>query len=110
MLKLLSTGKVGPCEWCGRRTGFVFPVFDRYVRACCGLHAYSIKRQEDVLNHIFKSAADRVKATRARIGHAAQGLAEYALILALIAVVVVVILATLGPAIGNIFSNVVQNL
>ncbi|RPJ51860.1 MAG: pilus assembly protein [Chloroflexi bacterium] len=35
-----------------------------------------------------------------------QGLVEYALILILVAVVVIVILALLGPAIGNIFSNV----
>ncbi|MEN4013397.1 MAG: pilus assembly protein [Chloroflexota bacterium] len=36
----------------------------------------------------------------------AQGLVEYALILVLVAVVVIVILALLGPAIGNIFSNI----
>lgn len=39
-----------------------------------------------------------------------QGLVEYALILVLVAVVVIVILALLGPAIGNIFSNLVRNL
>ncbi|MBL8117085.1 MAG: pilus assembly protein [Anaerolineae bacterium] len=39
-----------------------------------------------------------------------QGLVEYALILVLVAVVVIVILALLGPAIGNIFSNLVVNL
>lgn len=39
-----------------------------------------------------------------------QGLVEYALILVLVAVVVIVILALLGPAIGNIFSNLVMNL
>ncbi len=37
-----------------------------------------------------------------------QGLVEYALILVLVAVVVIVILTLLGPAIGNIFSNIVQ--
>ncbi len=37
-----------------------------------------------------------------------QGLVEYALILVLVAVVVIVILALLGPAIGKIFSNVVD--
>lgn len=37
-----------------------------------------------------------------------QGLVEYALILVLVAVVVIVILALLGPAIGQIFSNVVS--
>jgi pilus assembly protein Flp/PilA len=39
-----------------------------------------------------------------------QGLVEYALILVLGAVVVIVILALLGPAIGNIFSNLVNTL
>ena len=35
-----------------------------------------------------------------------QGLVEYALILVLVAVVVIVILTLLGPAIGNVFSNI----
>lgn len=39
-----------------------------------------------------------------------QGLVEYALILVLVAVVVIVILALIGPAIGNIFSNIVNTL
>ncbi len=39
-----------------------------------------------------------------------QGLVEYALILVLVAVVVIIILVLLGPAIGNIFSNIVVNL
>ncbi len=39
-----------------------------------------------------------------------QGLVEYALILVLVAVVVIVILALLGPAIGNIFSNIVSSI
>jgi pilus assembly protein Flp/PilA len=39
-----------------------------------------------------------------------QGLVEYALILVLVAVVVIVILALLGPAIGNVFSNLVANI
>ncbi len=38
-----------------------------------------------------------------------QGLVEYALILVLVAVVVIVILSLLGPAIANIFSNLVAN-
>jgi pilus assembly protein Flp/PilA len=38
-----------------------------------------------------------------------QGLVEYALILVLVAVVVIVILSVLGPAIANIFSNLVTN-
>lgn len=39
-----------------------------------------------------------------------QGLVEYALILVLVVVVVVVILSLLGPAIANIFSNVVEQV
>jgi pilus assembly protein Flp/PilA len=39
-----------------------------------------------------------------------QGLVEYALILVLVAVVVIAILALLGPAISNIFSNIVHNI
>ena len=39
-----------------------------------------------------------------------QGLVEYALILVLVAVVVIIILALLGPAIGNIFSAIVNSL
>ena len=36
-----------------------------------------------------------------------QGLVEYALILVLVAIVVIIILALLGPAIGNVFSQIV---
>jgi pilus assembly protein Flp/PilA len=39
-----------------------------------------------------------------------QGLVEYALILMLVAIVVIIILMVLGPAIGNVFSNVVANI
>jgi pilus assembly protein Flp/PilA len=39
-----------------------------------------------------------------------QGLVEYALILVLVAVVVIVILALLGPAIGNMFSNLIRKI
>ena len=39
-----------------------------------------------------------------------QGLVEYALILVLVAIVVLVILAVLGPAIGGIFSKIVNGL
>jgi pilus assembly protein Flp/PilA len=42
--------------------------------------------------------------------HRGQGLVEYALILVLVAVVVVVALALLGPAVGNMFSNVVRGI
>jgi pilus assembly protein Flp/PilA len=39
-----------------------------------------------------------------------QGLVEYALILVLVAVVVIVILALLGPAVGNVFSNIINGI
>ena len=39
-----------------------------------------------------------------------QGLVEYALILVLVAVVVIAILALLGPAIRNIFQNIINNI
>lgn len=39
-----------------------------------------------------------------------QGLVEYALILILVAIIVLVILALLGPAVGNMFSNVVEGI
>ena len=39
-----------------------------------------------------------------------QGLVEYALILVLVAVVVIAILVVLGPAIGKVFSNIVNAL
>jgi pilus assembly protein Flp/PilA len=45
-----------------------------------------------------------------RIAWKAQGLTEYALILALVAVVVILILYVLSPAVGNIWSNVRNNL
>ena len=45
-----------------------------------------------------------------RLREEGQGLVEYALILVLVAVVVIVILALLGPAIGNIFSNIVAGM
>jgi pilus assembly protein Flp/PilA len=39
-----------------------------------------------------------------------QGLVEYALILVLVAVVVIVILSLLGPAIGGVFSDILDNI
>ena len=39
-----------------------------------------------------------------------QGLVEYALILVLVAIVVIAILLVLGPAIGNVFSEIVSQL
>ena len=39
-----------------------------------------------------------------------QGIIEYALILVLIAIVVIAVLSLIGPAIGNIFSDIVNAL
>jgi len=38
-----------------------------------------------------------------------QGLVEYALILVLVAVVVIAVLTQLGPAIGNVFSDIMNS-
>jgi pilus assembly protein Flp/PilA len=39
-----------------------------------------------------------------------QGLVEYALILVLVAIVVIAILILVGPAVGNVFSQIVNAL
>ena len=36
-----------------------------------------------------------------------QGLVEYALIISFVAIIVIVVLVLLGPAIGNVFSNII---
>ncbi|MBM4422745.1 MAG: pilus assembly protein [Chloroflexi bacterium] len=38
-----------------------------------------------------------------------QGLIEYALIISLVAIVVMALLLLFGPAIGNVFSNIIVN-
>ncbi len=45
-----------------------------------------------------------------RQASAGQGLVEYALILAFVAIFVIIILALLGPAIGNMFSNLIPQI
>ncbi len=39
-----------------------------------------------------------------------QGLVEYALILVLVAIVVIAVLALVGPAVGNVFSNIIGSI
>ena len=39
-----------------------------------------------------------------------QGLVEYALILVLVAVVVIVVISILGPTIGNVFTDIINEL
>ncbi len=39
-----------------------------------------------------------------------QGLVEYALILVFVAIVVLVVMLVLGPAVGNMYSNIIRGL
>ncbi|MCZ7551606.1 MAG: pilus assembly protein [Anaerolineae bacterium UTCFX2] len=39
-----------------------------------------------------------------------QGLVEYALIMLFVAIMIIVVLAVLGPAVGNMYSQVVPNI
>ncbi len=39
-----------------------------------------------------------------------QGLVEYALLLVLVTLIVIVVLLLLGPAVGDIFSNILSNV
>ena len=39
-----------------------------------------------------------------------QGLVEYAMILVLVAIVVIAVLALLGPAIGEVFSDIIAGI
>lgn len=65
---------------------------------------------------IFRTAANALQYgwLRARLHHNSaqneenegQGLVEYALILVMVAIVVIVVLTLLGPAIGNVFSEI----
>lgn len=38
-----------------------------------------------------------------------QGLLEYALLISLVAIIVLVVIVVLGPAVGNLYSNVIAN-
>jgi len=43
-------------------------------------------------------------------GERGQGLLEYALILVLVVIIVMIVLVILGPAVGNMYSNVVASI
>jgi len=45
-----------------------------------------------------------------RAARKSQGIVEYAMILALVAVVVMAVLLILGPAMNNMFSNILHNM
>lgn len=68
------------------------------------------RRQQSYKNRIGNFLRKVVKDMLFAPKEKGQGLVEYALILVLVAVVVIVILALLGPAIGNVFSNIVSNI
>jgi pilus assembly protein Flp/PilA len=39
-----------------------------------------------------------------------QSLLEYALIIILVAIIVIIVIYLFGPAIGNMYSNIIQNI
>lgn len=85
------------------------PVVLQFVLTLLGSHAaYSYAAFNDV--PIIGYTRPQSVPMIGRSAQKGQGLVEYALILVLVAVVVIVILALLGPAIGNIFSNIVTNI
>lgn len=45
-----------------------------------------------------------------RSGDKGQGLVEYAFIMVLVALIIIVVLALLGPAVGNMYSQVVPRI
>lgn len=84
------------------------PVIMQFVITLMGSHAvysYAAPRNLPVIGYQRPKMLSGYKSI-----NKGQGLVEYALILVLVAVVVIVALALLGPQIGNIFSNLVQNL
>jgi pilus assembly protein Flp/PilA len=58
---------------------------------------------------LFESSAGKEVAPLSKL-EKGQGLVEYAFILVLVAIVVFVALLILGPAMGNIFSNINSSL
>jgi len=55
-------------------------------------------------------ARNKVLRERRRSAQAGQGLVEYAMIIILVAIVVMLLLLLLGPAVGNMFSNIISNI
>ena len=111
-MHIQSTEVQGQCEFCGLETKNIYIVMGKYVRACQGIHAYKAHRHEKIIHQIFEGAIKRCSSSaRAMIGEeVAQGLVEYALILALVSVVVIITLSILGSAIGNVFSDIVGSI
>lgn len=75
--------------------------------------AFSMNIVYNVSSFVFQQSESKRKEDDAMLfapKEKGQGLVEYALILVLVAVVVIVILALLGPAIGNVFSQIMNSL
>jgi len=62
-----------------------------------------------MVNHYPDKRMDQSQSAK-RYSEGGQGLVEYALILVLVAIVVIVVLSLLGPSIGNVFSQLVDEL
>ena len=67
---------------------------------------YIIISSSDIITGKFKGKEENAMLFAPK--EKGQGLVEYALILVLVAIVVIVILALLGPAIGNVFSTIMN--
>lgn len=90
------------------------PVIMQFVITLMGSHAvysYAAPRDLPIIGYQRPQVPKGYKSLLVQAEkEQGQGLVEYALILVLVAVVVIVVLALLGPAIGNIFSNIAQSL
>jgi pilus assembly protein Flp/PilA len=62
------------------------------------------------MNQELKSKSVVLDDVRWTLNQDAQGLMEYALIIILVAVIVLVVLAIFGPGVGNMYSNVINNI
>jgi pilus assembly protein Flp/PilA len=58
----------------------------------------------------FASLLGKSRISNTGISHKGQGLIEYALIILFVAIVVLIILVLFGPAIGNMYSNIISGI
>jgi pilus assembly protein Flp/PilA len=75
----------------------LFPIIMYNIELEIILSFFNIQRKE--VNTMFKKLQKK-----------GQGLVEYALILVLVAIVIIIILSVLGPAIGNVFSQIIHSI
>jgi pilus assembly protein Flp/PilA len=57
-----------------------------------------------------KSLREEETQMESHAAHPGQSLLEYALIIILVAIVVLIILYLFGPALGNLYSNIIQSI